>query len=126
MLTGETLRSREEMRIYPARHFVTPEGQMKDALEAIRAEFTAQFEAFQKQGKILEAERLKHRVEADLEMLQTTGSCSGVENYSRHLSGRSENDRPETLLDYFPDDWVLFVDESHVSVPQLKAMWRGE
>jgi excinuclease ABC subunit B len=125
-VTGEILNSLDRLSIYPARHFVTPAEQVEAACGAIRDELKQQLEIFEKTGKLLEAQRLDQRTRYDLEMLQEVGYCNGVENYSRHLAGREAGSPPECLIDYFPEDWVLIIDESHVTVPQLRAMYNGD
>ncbi len=125
-LTGETLGRRERIAVYPAKHFVTPPGRLESALVAIRAELKERLRYFNERGKFLEAQRLKERTEYDLEMLSLLGYCAGVENYSRHLSGRGEGDPPNTLIDYFPDRFLTVIDESHVTVPQLGGMYEGD
>lgn len=125
-VTGEILNSLDRLSIYPARHFVTPEEQVAAACEAIREELKQQLEILEKSGKLLEAQRLDQRTRYDLEMLQEVGYCNGVENYSRHLAGREAGSPPECLIDYFPEDWVLIIDESHVTVPQLRGMYNGD
>jgi len=124
--SGETILAQDEMFIYPAKHFVMPEERMAQALEAIREELDQRLQTFRDQGKLLEAQRLSARTRFDLEMLAEVGHCPGIENYSRHLSGRKEGDKPDTLYDFFPKDFLLFVDESHVSVPQIGAMYAGD
>ena len=125
-LTGDTLAELEFAAVYPAKHFVTPEERVERAVEAIRAELAQRHEQLLAQGKLVEAQRLMTRCEYDLEMLAEIGYCSGVENYSRHLSGRKEGERPAVLLDFFPQDFLVFIDESHVSVPQIGAMYEGD
>lgn len=125
-LTGEILQSLQGVNIYPARHFVTPTDHLESACIAIREEMETQVEALNRDGKLLEAQRLEQRTRYDLELLREVGYCNGVENYSRHLAGRSPGAPPECLLDYFPDDWLLVVDESHVTVPQLRGMYNGD
>jgi excinuclease ABC subunit B len=125
-LTGEILATRDTIDIYPARHFVTTEERIKQAMVSIQDELRERLEQLKSDGKILEAARLEQRTNFDLEMLQETGFCSGVENYSRHLSAREPGSRPWTLLDYFPDDFLLFVDESHVAIPQVQGMYFGD
>jgi excinuclease ABC subunit B len=126
-VTGATLQSLQNINIYPARHFVTPEDRLTEACEGIRSELKDQIERFEKEGKLLEAQRIDQRTRYDLEVLQEVGFCQGVENYSRHLAGRNAGDPPECLVDYFPlNDWLLVVDESHVSVPQIRAMYNGD
>src|SRR5580765_6142572 len=125
-VTGQVKRRMERLALYPAKHFVTPERRMAAALTGIRAELAEQLARFRAEGKLLEAQRLQQRTEYDLEMLTAIGTCPGVENYSRHLSGRQPGDRPGCLLDYFPKDFVLVVDESHVTVPQIGGMYEGD
>jgi excinuclease ABC subunit B len=126
-VTGATLQSLQNINVYPARHFVTPEDRLTEACEGIRSELKDQIEFFEKEGKLLEAQRIDQRTRYDLEVLQEVGFCQGVENYSRHLAGRNAGDPPECLIDYFPlKDWLLVVDESHVSVPQIRAMYNGD
>jgi excinuclease ABC subunit B len=125
-VTGEILKSLDRINIYPARHFVTPEEQLESACEAIARELKEQLAVLEGEGKLLEAQRLQQRARYDLEMLQEVGYCNGVENYSRHLAGRKPGEPPECLIDYFPKDWLLVVDESHVSVPQLRGMYNGD
>ena len=124
--TGEVLKSLEGLNLYPARHFVTPDDQLERACEEIKAELKGRLEELEKEGKLLEAQRLEQRTKYDLELLTEVGYCNGVENYSRHLAGRSAGSPPECLVDYFPDDWLLIVDESHVTVPQLRGMYNGD
>lgn len=121
-LSGEVLQRMEEVAIYPAKHFVLPQERIDDAVGTIRRELAAQLEYFKKEGKILEAQRLSARTRYDLEMLQQVGYCPGVENYSQPLSGREPGEAPDTLFSFFPDDYLLFVDESHVTVPQIRGM----
>ncbi len=125
-LTGEILATRDETMIFPARHFVTTAEKLAVALNDIEDELEEQLEALNAQGKILEAARLGQRTRYDIEMLQETGFCAGVENYSRHLSRREAGQQPWTLLDYFPPDWLIFVDESHISLPQVRGMYGGD
>ena len=124
--TGEILESLEQISIYPAKHFVTPKERLESAISAIKSELKSQLDMFVNQGKLLEAQRLEQRTKYDLEMLKEVGYCNGVENYARHLAGREEGTPPECLIDYFPDDWLLVVDESHVTCPQLHAMYNGD
>ena len=124
--TGEILESLEQVSVYPAKHFVTPKERLESAISAIRSELKTQIEKFTYEGKLLEAQRLEQRTKYDLEMLKEVGYCNGVENYARHLSGREEGSPPECLIDYFPKDWLLVVDESHVTCPQLHAMYNGD
>jgi excinuclease ABC subunit B len=125
-VTGEILKSVEALSIYPARHFVTPEEQLEEACEAITAELKERKAQLEQAGKLLEAQRIDQRTRYDLEMLREVGYCNGVENYSRHLAGRQAGEPPECLVDYFPKDWLLVVDESHVSVPQIRGMYNGD
>ena len=125
-LTGETLEELDELSIFPAKHFVMPEDQVKVSVDRIRQELTDQIDHFNAQGKPLEAERIKQRTEYDLEMLAEMGYCSGIENYSRQLSNRQAGERPAVLLDYFPKEFLTFVDESHVSLSQIRAMYLGD
>ncbi len=124
--TGEILESLEQVSVYPAKHFVTPKERLESAISAIRSELKNQLDKFTYEGKLLEAQRLEQRTKYDLEMLKEVGYCNGVENYARHLSGREEGSPPECLIDYFPKDWLLVVDESHVTCPQLHAMYNGD
>ena len=126
-VTGEILQSNTSMRLYPARHFVTPEDKLESAIQGIKVELETQLEAFKEAGKLLEAQRLEQRTKYDLEMLQEVGYCNGVENYSRHLTGRQPGEPPSCLVNYFQDkDWLLVADESHVTVPQLRGMYNGD
>ena len=125
-LTGEILAERQEMDIYPAKHFVTSKEKLFKAIEDIEAELEERLREIRTQGKLLEAARLESRTNYDLEMLRETGFCSGVENYSRHLARRAAGSSPWTLLDYFPSDYLLFVDESHMTVPQIRGMYHGD
>jgi excinuclease ABC subunit B len=125
-VTGATLQSIEALNIYPARHFVTPDQRLELACEDIEQELQARLELLEKEGKLLEAQRLSQRTRYDLELLREVGYCNGVENYSRHLAGRQAGDPPECLVDYFPQEWLLVVDESHVTVPQIRGMYNGD
>ncbi len=125
-LTGAAKDDLEEAVVYPAKHFVMPEDMVHRAIERLKAELEEQYSRFLSQNKILEAQRLKSRTEYDIEMLQEMGYCSGIENYSAPLSGRSPGQRPGVLLDYFPKDFVTFIDESHVTLPQIGAMYAGD
>jgi excinuclease ABC subunit B len=124
--TGEILQSLEAINIYPAKHFVTPKERLEEAIKAIRAELRERLDVLNEQGRLLEAQRLEQRTTYDLEMLEQVGYCNGVENYARHLAGRPAGTPPECLIDYFPDDWLLVVDESHVTCSQLQAMYNGD
>ncbi len=125
-VTGEILGEREELVIFPASHFITPEEKLKRALPVIEAELEARLRELRSQDKLLEAQRLEQRTRYDLEMLAELGYCTGVENYSAPLSGRQPGETPTTLLDYFPKDYLLIIDESHVTVPQVRAMYAGD
>ena len=125
-LTGEILAERDRIDIYPARHFVTPREKMLEAIKDIEAELEVRVKELEERGRLLEAQRLSQRTRFDLEMLRETGTCAGVENYSRHLARRPAGSRPWTLLDYFPPDFLMFIDESHISVPQVRGMWGGD
>ena len=125
-ISGETIKTLDHVYIYPARHFVMPENRIQQALQVIRQELAEQLELFQSQGKLLEAQRLAARTRFDLEMLAEVGHCPGIENYSRPLSGKPPGATPDTLYDFFPDDFITFVDESHVTVPQVRAMYAGD
>lgn len=124
--TGEAISQVDEIYIYPAKHFVTPEDRIDKAIKLIRDELKEQLETFEAQGKLLEAQRLNARTRFDLEMLQEVGHCPGVENYSRPLSGKPPGATPDTLYDFFPEDLLVVVDESHVTVPQVRAMYAGD
>ncbi|MCM8821115.1 MAG: excinuclease ABC subunit UvrB [Candidatus Omnitrophica bacterium] len=125
-LTGKELSDEEEVFIYPAKHFVTPQDKLKRAIESIKEELKERVEFFKKANKPLEAERIEQRTLNDIEMLEELGYCHGIENYSRHLAGRLPGERPEVLLDYYPDDYLVFIDESHVTVPQIRGMFFGD
>ncbi len=125
-LTGDELKRVEEIYVYPAKHYVLPEERIGAACEEIERELNEQLEAFRRAGKLLEAQRLNARTRHDLELLREMGFCPGIENYSRALSGRQPGEPPYTLLDFFPDDYLLFIDESHVTAPQVKAMYAGD
>ena len=125
-LTGEALRAVDEIEIYPAKHFVMPEGRIEQAIHAIEAELEERLEELRAMGKLLEAQRLEARTRYDMELMLEVGYCPGIENYSRHLSGREPGQRPYTLIDYFPDDFFTIVDESHVSLPQFQGMYHND
>jgi len=125
-LTGEVLERLEQIFIYPAKHFVLPEERIENALTSIRAELEQRVAELKAAGKLLEAQRLSARTRYDMELLQEVGYCPGIENYSRHLAGRAPGSPPETLFSFFPDDFLLFVDESHVTVPQIRGMYGGD
>src|SRR5437660_1153008 len=123
--SGETLRPLEELYVYPAKHFVTPEERIKEAVEGIGKELDDRLAQFRAQGKLLEAQRLSARTRFDMEMLQEVGHCPGIENYARWFSGRKSGEPPYTLMDFFPEDFLMIVDESHATLPQLRAMVAG-
>jgi excinuclease ABC subunit B len=125
-LTGEIIRDESEVHIFPATHYAASPETMKRAIGAIQDELQIQLNAFEKQGKLLEAQRLRMRTTFDIEMMEQLGFCSGIENYSRHLDDRSPGSAPHCLLDYFPDDFLVVIDESHVTVPQIGAMYEGD
>jgi len=125
-LTGELLTEMDSVDIYPAKHFVTSHDKLARAIEAIQEELAEQLNVLRKQEKVVEAARLEARTNYDIEMLREAGYCSGVENYSRHLSGRAPGSAPWTLLDYFPEDFLLFIDESHMTLPQIRGMFHGD
>ncbi|WP_330205001.1 excinuclease ABC subunit UvrB [Cyanobacterium sp. Dongsha4] len=125
-VTGELLQELERINIYPAKHFVTPQDQLEGAIALIEMELEERLIELEKQGKLVEAQRLKQKTKYDLEMLKEVGYCNGVENYSRHLTGRKAGQPPDCLVDYFPEDWLLVVDESHVTVPQIRGMYNGD
>ncbi len=124
--TGEILKNLEVINIYPAKHFVTPKDRLECAVKEIKKELKDRLDFLNQEGKLLEAQRLEQRTIYDLEMLKEVGYCNGVENYARHLSGRDPGSAPECLIDYFPDNWLLLIDESHVTCPQLRAMYNGD
>jgi excinuclease ABC subunit B len=125
-LTGAVTNALEELYIYPAKHFVTPEHRIKDAIVGIEQELNARLEVFKSEGKLLEAQRLSARCRYDLDMLREAGYCSGIENYARWFSGRAPGEPPYTLIDFFPDDFLCVVDESHVTLPQVRGMFAGD
>jgi excinuclease ABC subunit B len=126
VLTGETIATLERAAIYPAKHFVTTRPTLERAVGLIRSELSERLAVLKSQGKLLEAQRLESRTNFDIEMMLEVGSCAGIENYSRHLSGRAAGERPACLLDYFPEDFLVVVDESHVSLPQIAGMFNGD
>jgi excinuclease ABC subunit B len=126
LLTGEYVESKDELLIFPAKHFITPDEKLRRAIEGIDLELEERLGYFRENGKLLEAQRLEMRTRYDLDMLREVGYCNGVENYSRHLAGREPGSTPWCLLDFFPKDWLLFVDESHVSLPQVHGMYGGD
>ncbi|MGB3202352.1 MAG: excinuclease ABC subunit UvrB, partial [Nodosilinea sp.] len=125
-ITGATLQSMDGVSIYPAKHFVTPDDRIDEACQAIKDELQERLAELEKEGKLLEAQRLEQRTRYDLEMIREVGYCNGVENYARHLAGRQAGAPPECLLDYFPKDWLLVIDESHVTIPQIHGMYNGD
>ncbi len=125
-LTGEILMDRESVAIYPASYYVAPAEQMGRAIEAIEEELENRYRELEKQQKLLEAQRIKMRTTFDLEMIRELGFCSGIENYSRHIDGREPGEPPACLLDYFPEDFLTVIDESHVTIPQIRAMYNGD
>ena len=125
-LTGEILANQSEIEIFPAKHFITPQDKLEEAIEDIKQEMEDQIALFRAQGKLIEAQRIEQRTRYDLEMLREIGTCSGVENYSRPLARRPAGSRPWTLLDYFPADWMVFIDESHMTIPQVRGMYAGD
>jgi excinuclease ABC subunit B len=125
-ISGETIQVLNDLYIYPAKHFVTPEDRVQAAIRGIEEELAERLEYFKKEGKLLEMERLKARTRYDLDMLREVGYCSGIENYARWFSGRAPGEPPYTLLDFFPDDFLLVVDESHVTLPQVRGMYFGD
>ena len=125
-VTGETISQQDQLFVYPAKHFVTSEDRIHKGVQLIREELKDRLEYFQQEGKLLEAQRLSARTRFDIEMLEQVGHCPGIENYSRPLSGRKEGETPESLYNFFPDDFLLVIDESHVTVPQIRAMYEGD
>ena len=126
MLTGEYVEAKRDLTIFPAKHFITPEEKLRRAVDSIEAELVERLAYFRENGKLLEAQRLETRTRYDLDMLREVGYCNGIENYSRHLTGREAGSTPWCLLDFFPEDWLLFVDESHVTIPQVHGMYGGD
>jgi excinuclease ABC subunit B len=126
MLTGEYVEAKTELTIFPAKHFITPEEKLRRAIVSIEAELEERLAYFKRNGKLLEAQRLEMRTRYDLDMLREVGYCNGIENYSRHLTGREPGSTPWCLIDFFPKDWLLFVDESHVTLPQVHGMYAGD
>ena len=125
-LTGDLIAAQDQIFIYPAKHFVTSEERIKSGVELIKAELKERLDWFREKGKLLEAQRLNARTRFDIEMLENVGTCPGIENYSRPLAGRKEGETPDTLYEFFPEDFLLFIDESHVTVPQVRAMYAGD
>ncbi len=125
-LTGEVLEEKERLAIYPAKHFITSRPQLKKAIRAIEEELAERLAEFRSQNKLLEAQRLESRTKYDIEMLRELGYCTGIENYSRHLTGRKPGERPFTLIDFFPPDFITIIDESHQTIPQIRGMFAGD
>ena len=125
-LTGKVVGVREHVMIFPNSHYVTSSEKMEKALQTIQEEMEEQVQFFKSQNKLIEAQRIEERTNFDLEMMKETGFCQGIENYSRHISGREKGSPPYTLFDYFPDDFILFIDESHATIPQVRAMYNGD
>jgi excinuclease ABC subunit B len=125
-VTGELLEELDELTIFPAKHFITPEEKLRRAITSIEAELAERLAYFKREGKLLEAQRIELRTRNDIEMLRELGYCNGIENYSRHLTGRAPGQTPFCLLDFFPDDWLLVIDESHVTLPQVHGMYQGD
>ena len=125
-LTGKVKKRKDELIVYPAKHFVTTKDKLENAILSIEEELGERLEYFKKEGKLLELQRLEQRTKYDLEMLKEVGYCNGIENYSRHISGRKSGEPPATLLNYFPSDFMIFIDESHVTIPQLRGMFAGD
>ncbi len=125
-LTGEIIGYPQQVTIFPTSHYVTPEQKMKQTIEQIRQEYQVRLKYFEEHQKYLEAQRLTQRIKYDLEMLEQTGFVKGIENYSRYLTGRAPGEQPATLLDYFPDDFLLLIDESHMTIPQVRGMYNGD
>jgi excinuclease ABC subunit B len=125
-LRGDVLKSKQRVSIYPTKHFVTTFRKIEEAISEIERDAEERVTWFRDQGKLLEAQRLESRTKFDVEMMQEIGYCSGIENYSRYLSGRKPGERPDTLMDYFPEDFLLFIDESHVTIPQVRGMFAGD
>ncbi|MDE2725951.1 MAG: DEAD/DEAH box helicase family protein, partial [Gemmatimonadota bacterium] len=125
-VTGEVLAERDRLVIYPAKHFVTSGNRIEKAIVQIEVDLAKQLEAFNDQGKLLEAQRLEMRTRYDIEMMREIGFCQGIENYSRYIDGRNPGEAPYVLLDYFSDDFLIVLDESHVTIPQLRGMWNGD
>ena len=125
-ISGEVLSTHDQLFVYPAKHFVTPESRIKAAIDVIKQELAEQLEFFRKEGKLLEAQRLSARTRFDIEMMEQVGHCPGIENYSRPLAGKAPGETPDTLYNFFPKDYLLFIDESHVTIPQIRAMYSGD
>ena len=126
MLTGEYVESKDELKIFPAKHYITPEEKLRRAIDAIEDELTERLDVLQVARQAARSAAARERTRYDLDMLREVGYCNGVENYSRHLAGREAGSTPWCLLDFFPKDWLLFVDESHVTIPQVGGMYGGD
>ncbi|HSF39990.1 MAG TPA: DEAD/DEAH box helicase family protein, partial [Thermoanaerobaculia bacterium] len=126
VLRGEAVQEVDRMAVYPKTHYVTPKSRLEMAIEGIKAELGPRLDELEREGKLLERQRLEQRTRFDLEMLKEIGYCHGIENYSRHLSGRAPGEPPPTLFDYFPDDFLLVMDESHQTIPQVRGMYHGD
>ena len=126
VLTGEIKCILKHAAVFPASHYVVPQEKMNAACDRIEAELEERVRYFKGEDKLLEAQRIAERTNFDIEMMKETGFCSGIENYSRHLAGRAEGEMPETLMDYFPDDFLIIVDESHITIPQVRGMYAGD
>ena len=125
-LTGEIIGIRQHASIFPASHYVTSSEKIEIAIEAIEKELEERVKQLKEENKLVEAQRIQQRTMYDIEMLREVGFCQGIENYSRHITGRAPGSRPYTLIDYFPDDYLIIVDESHVTLPQIRAMYGGD
>ncbi len=125
-MTGKVFSKLAHISIYPATHFATSKGVIEEAISEINLELEERIRYFKENDKLLEAQRIKERVNYDIEMMREIGYCSGIENYSRILDGREKGSKPYTLFDYFPSDYLLFIDESHVTIPQVRAMYAGD
>ena len=125
-LTGQAKSSLSFIGVFPASHYVTPDWKVQEAIRGIKEELEEQVKLFRSEDKLLEAQRISERTNYDIEMLRETGFCSGIENYSRHMDGRSPGTPPQTLLDYFPDEFLIIIDESHMTIPQIRAMYAGD
>ena len=125
-LTGEILKKPHDIKIFPSSHYVTPQEKLKVALGYIENELSDRLSEFKRHGQLLEAQRLEQRTRFDIEMLEETGFVKGIENYSRYLTNREPGEQPATLMDYFPDDFLMFVDESHMTIPQVRGMYNGD
>ena len=125
-LTGEVLRVEDEIQVFPAKHYITEESRMKQALADIEAELAERIRYFKDRGMFLEAQRIEQRTNFDLEIIRATGYCAGIENYSRHMDQRAPGSHPWTLMDYLPSNYLLFIDESHMTVPQIRGMYNGD